>query len=457
MRKKIWLLAAMLGALVSVVAIAAAHGGEPVKQPRYIAVVGFENLRPGTDTDWIGAGAAETLTTKLCGVPGLVAVERSQIRKIIDEQDFQQSDLSGPSSAVKVGRLVGAERVVMGSFAAEGDGLLFNARVVDVKTATVLNAASATGRREEVFDLFNRLAEAVIESFEKKVVVVGERPVVEESPQGQRIVLTDEQKRLLEKRGTTNLGAYEAYAKGVASKDFAEAMRLFTEAIELDPQYLDAYIYRATFYGLTGQYVNALSDHNKAVKIAPDNWVVYNNRAVTYDMMGELDLAVRDYDKAIDLRPDHPGLYNSRGVAYGHKGDYNRAIADCTRAIELKADLAEAYNNRGIACANKGDYDRAIADYTRAIELKADLAEAYNNRGNAYGYKGDYDCTIGDCTRAIKLKPDYAMAYYDRAVSYFYRDDYDKAWADVKRCQRLGYKVPPGFLEALRKASGRSE
>ena len=85
-----------------------------VKRPRYIAVVGFRNLRPGTDTDWIGEGAAETVTTKLCGVPGLVAVERLEIKKVINEQDFQQTDLVDPAKAVKIGKLLGADEYCNG-------------------------------------------------------------------------------------------------------------------------------------------------------------------------------------------------------------------------------------------------------------------------------------------------------------------------------------------------------
>jgi len=50
-----------------------------------------------------------------------------------------------------------------------------------------------------------------------------------------------------------------------------------------------------------------------------------------------------------------------------------------------------------------------------------------------------------------------ALAYYNRGRTYYFKKDkeYDKSWNDIKKAQDLGYKVPPEFLDDLRKASGR--
>jgi len=82
-------------------------------------------------------------------------------------------------------------------------------------------------------------------------------------------------------------------------------------------------------------------------------------------------------------------------------------------------------------------------------------AEACYNRGNAYSLKGEYDKAIADYTKAIEINPKYAKAYYNRGLAYYLKKEYDKAWEDVYKAQGLGFKVHPGFLNALRKASGR--
>ena len=94
---------ALLIALVASLAGAA----QEAQRPRYIAILKFKSLRADIDTDWIGEGAAETLTTKLTGVPGLVVVERAQVAKVIEEQNFQQLDIADPKTAVKLGKFIG--------------------------------------------------------------------------------------------------------------------------------------------------------------------------------------------------------------------------------------------------------------------------------------------------------------------------------------------------------------
>src|SRR5262245_21125461 len=59
-----------------------------------IAVLPFENLKKDAQYDWLGIGAADTLTTKLAAVDALVVVERSQVQKVLQEQDFQKLDVT---------------------------------------------------------------------------------------------------------------------------------------------------------------------------------------------------------------------------------------------------------------------------------------------------------------------------------------------------------------------------
>ena len=79
----------------------------------------------------------------------------------------------------------------------------------------------------------------------------------------------------------------------------------------------------------------------------------------------------------------------------------------------------------------------------------------YYNRGKAYASKGQYDQAISDFNKAIEIDPGFATAYNNRGIAYFYKREYDKAWEDVRKAQGLGYQVHPGFLNDIRKASGR--
>jgi len=104
-----------------------------------------------------------------------------------------------------------------------------------------------------------------------------------------------------------------------------------------------------------------------------------------------------------------------------------------------------------------GQTEKAVEQLEKAIRISPEYAEAYNNRGNAYQNKGQYDAAIRDYDRAIALQPDHTVAYLNRAIALSQTKAYDKAWADVRMVRQLGATPSPDFLEALTKASGRSE
>ena len=224
--------------------------------------------------------------------------------------------------------------------------------------------------------------------------------------------------------------AYEAFYRGLSAMDkgdFDKAIKDFTTAIELKPDFFVAYNNRGAAYGEKHDFDKAIQDFSTTIEIKPDYATAYNNRGNAYSRKGDFDTAIQNYDKAIELKPDYATAYNNRGNAYGDLGDFDTAIQDLTTTIEIKPDFAEAYNNRGTAYGGKRDFDTAIKDYDKAIEIKPDYAEAYNNRGIAYVEKRDFDTAIQNFTTAIEIKPDDADAYCGRGVAYVGKRDFDTA------------------------------
>jgi tetratricopeptide (TPR) repeat protein len=94
-------------------------------------------------------------------------------------------------------------------------------------------------------------------------------------------------------------------------------------------------------------------------------------------------------------------------------------------------------------------------DYNKALEIDPKYVLSYGNRGLAYETKGQYDQAISDYNKTLEIEPRGAEAYYRRGYVYYLQKEYNKSWEDVKKAQALGYKIPPEFLNDLRKASGR--
>src|SRR5205085_3062468 len=67
----------------------------------------------GTNQD-IGKGVADLLVEKLVKSGQFRVIERKAIDKILSEQNFSNSDRADPNTAAKIGRLMGADAMVMG-------------------------------------------------------------------------------------------------------------------------------------------------------------------------------------------------------------------------------------------------------------------------------------------------------------------------------------------------------
>jgi tetratricopeptide (TPR) repeat protein len=135
-----------------------------------------------------------------------------------------------------------------------------------------------------------------------------------------------------------------------------------TDSVQVAQSYLE----RGDALSDTRDYAAAIGAYSSAIQLKPDFAEAYNNRGFAYYLNGNPELAIADFTRAIELRPNYPKAYNSRGVVYMANGyESSKAIADFDRAIALKPDFRYAYINR--ANARLFRHPRlALSDFHRA-------------------------------------------------------------------------------------------
>ncbi len=208
---------------------------------------------------------------------------------------------------------------------------------------------------------------------------------------------------LVEKQELTAQEWFERGYKFQEAKNFEEGIRCYTEAIRLEPRFLEAYGNRGNMFADMGDTDRAIADYDQVLILKPNDEMTYFNRAIVLKAQGNLDDAITDFSEAIRLKPHYAGAYNNRGNTLSDKSDIDGAIKDYDEAIRIKPDYAIAYNNRGIAYSYKGNLDEAMADYNMAIQLKPDYADAYHSRAKAWESKKNYQAAIADYQKYLEL------------------------------------------------------
>ena len=183
---------------------------------------------------------------------------------------------------------------------------------------------------------------------------------------------------------TTTLNAEESYNRGNTSLELGnniEALSNFTKAIELNPNFYEAYNDRSVVKFYLKDYEGSINDCNRAIKLNPNFAEAYNNRGNALLEFDKFSEAIHNFNKAIDLNPNLASAYANRGLANFYLKNYLDTINDCNKAIALNPNSAIAYYYRGSAKLNLRDNSNYCADWGKAaklgLSLASDLFERY--------------------------------------------------------------------------------
>jgi TolB-like protein len=185
-----------------------------------IAVTPFENINKDSSLDWLSAGIPETVTNSLSSVKGIVLVERIQLRKVMDELNLQHSGIVDEKTAVKLGKLIAANILVIGAFQKSGETVRLTARFLDVESGKILHTAQATGNLNDIFNLQDKIVLGLVKNL--------------------NIEISQDERTKLTTAPTESLDAYRHFGQGAlleAKKDYPGALKELQKAKAADPKF----------------------------------------------------------------------------------------------------------------------------------------------------------------------------------------------------------------------------
>jgi tetratricopeptide (TPR) repeat protein len=179
----------------------------------------------------------------------------------------------------------------------------------------------------------------------------------------------------------------KAFDEGVAMSregKYDDSVAAFNRAVAINPKCQDCFYNIGFAYAQKKDYAQAEENYKKAIEVKPDYTEAYNGLANIYNAQRKFDLAAEASAKASQLSAAAPGalqggnadaLYNE-GVILWNGGKIPDAKAKFQAAIAANANHAESHYQLGMALVNEGKLAEAGAEFNTYLKLSPEGANA---------------------------------------------------------------------------------
>jgi len=382
-----------LGALVYSVYRQQSVRRRPPQGPRSLAILPFQNLRPGADSDFLGFSVADAIITKL----GYVSALTVRPSYAVEKYRNQVIDIS------KVAADLNVDTLLAGTFIRDGDDLRITSQLIDVKTQKILWKGAFDLKYDKLLTVQDNVAQQIIE--------------------GLALSLSPAEGERLKPDKPIHPLAYEYYLRGVdlySQSDFPMAIKVLEKSTEIDPNYALTWAYlgrsynaNASFqFGGREHYRKAQAAFERALSLQPAQIEAHVYMANLFTDTGRVERAVPLLSEALKTNPNHAEVHWELGYAYRFAGMLTESVWECERARQLDPNVklnSSALNTY----LYLGQYDK----FLRSLPKTSDVAFTVFYRGFGEYYKKEWEQAAGDFDRAFELDPSLLQAQVGRALS----------------------------------------
>src|SRR4051812_4842793 len=321
---------------------------ETVIAPR-ILVMPFENVAREAPLFWLTEASAVLLTDDLNAL-GATAIPRMERQQAFERLQVPPVAVLTDATVIRIGQLVGAAQVVVGSLVMENDALVVRARTIALDTGRVRTDVTERGPLPELFPMFERIARQMVPgSATSPADVAKQHPPVT---------------------------VFEAFIKGLLAETPATAISYLRAALAGQPSFDRARLALWDVYTDQGEHTLALGAVTSVPEESP-----WSSRARFLAGLSQLNL--KRYDEAFttfkalaDADPS-PALLNNLGIVQLRRG----AAASGGQPAYFFNQAAEADPDDGDLLFNLGyaywlDHDAQAAAYWLREAVRRNPADA---------------------------------------------------------------------------------
>lgn len=207
--------------------------------------------------------------------------------------------------------------------------------------------------------------------------------------------------------------------------EFTSATALFDEAIQKDPNFAMAHLYRSQS-GIKGQRIT--SDMGKAKRLA-ERVSEGEKHMITFYILAAKGKRIEQkehLDRLSELYPKDKRIHYLAG-SYFHSVDPKKALEHYQRALELDDEFAPVHNLVGYVKTDLGNYEAAEEAFKKYIELIPDNPNSYDSYAGFLMKTKRYDESILNYRKALEIDPSFSPSLFGITESYILNGEFKRA------------------------------
>jgi len=401
-----------------------------------IAVLPFANLSNDPKTEYLSDGITETLINNLSQLPNLAVMSRNTVFRYKGQ----------PPDLQKVGRELHVRAILTGRLIQTGDELLISVNLEDVQNSRQLWGEQYNRKLSNLVSVQQEIAGDIYGRLRPR--------------------LAGEERKLLAKRPTENVEAYQLYLQGLfywnkwTQADFKRAADFFTQAAQKDSRYALSYAGLADTYSLLGDagYLPPSEAWPKAKAAAMQALEIDDTLPEAHTSLGlvkehfEWDWtgAEREFRRAIELNPNSATAHHWYGDYLANMGRSEEGLRETKKAQELDPLSLIINTTLGKQLYLAGKNDQAVEQLRKVLDIDAKFAPARPLLVEVYAGMGKQKEAVAEREKILSLSgsPELAASIEEDFSKGGYKGVL-QSWLDgLTEISKYGYISPYNIAQA---------
>ena len=314
-----------------------------------IVVLPFVNMSNDPEQEFFSDGLSEEILNVLAQIKDLRVISRTSAFA------FKGADVDIPTIAEQLN----VSHVLEGSVRKAGTDVRITAQLIEVSTDSHLWSDAYNRKLENVFEIQEEISKAIAAELQVTLGTSAKTGKPTENLEAWQLFLRG--RHLYQNRGLAQV---------------ARAVELLKQAVELDPEFADAWANLAAANVVLGYnegegfeklYRDGKRAALRAIEIDPDNGFAHAVLGLVHTSALSWDEAMREYELAIRLNPNETNSLLWKGIALLSLGYIDKAIAVFQQAERLDPVFTNVHNWLSLAHAIQGDAEK-VRRHTQKME-----------------------------------------------------------------------------------------